>query len=144
MERMLQHKAIRHMSDVHKSILQSLAILLYRRPSAQQAAAVPYLDVVHAVAADKTTVTTTLCLLMRRGLVRLFVPPGGWTRYVALTEQGQEYVRFLAQGDRQPRVLGDRRDMGEHEEPERRQRIPARRPERQRSRRQRRDDRRPR
>lgn len=142
MERMLQRNAIRHMSGLQKAILQSLSTMLHPRQRAKKTVGVPYLDVVHAVAADKTTVTMNLCQLMRRGLVLLFVPPGGWTRYVALTEQGQEYVRFLDQAARQPKAKEAPRAMEEHEEPTRRQHASTRRRARSRERRQGRDDRR--
>jgi hypothetical protein len=79
---------------------------------------------------------------MRRGLVLLFLPPGGWTRLVALTEQGHECVRLLAVADRQPRVPRYPRELEPHYGLERRQRAPGRRRDRSREKRQRRDDRR--
>ena len=142
MERMLQHQAVRHLSELQKSILQALSAALRRRHRAEQPVGVPYLDVVHAVAADKATVTTTLCQLMRRGLVLIFLPPGGWTRLVALTEPGQECVRLLPSEDRQPRASRYPSDMAAYNGFERRQRAPLRRRDRGRERPQRKDERR--
>jgi hypothetical protein len=125
MDRMPQHNALRPMSGLQKAILQALFTLLHRRPPAPTVG-VPYLDVVHAVAADKSTVTMALRQLMRRGLVRLFVPPGGWSRHVGLTVPGQEYVRGLSQEAQPPRAKHAPGERAEPEEPERRQRAPVR------------------
>jgi hypothetical protein len=94
------------------------------------------------VTADKTAVTTTLCQLMRRGLVLISLPPGGWTRLVALTEQGQECVRLLPLEDRQPRGPRYPSDLAAHNGFERRQRVPVRRRDRSRDRLPKKDDRR--
>ena len=142
MERTPQSQAIRHLSELQKSILHSLSTALHRRHRVAKAMGVPYLDVVHAVAADKPAVTAALCQLMRRGLVLLFLPPGAWSRWVALTEQGQECVKSLVIGDRQPRAPRGTSDVAAHSGLERRQRSPVRYRDRQREKRQRKDDRR--
>jgi hypothetical protein len=139
---MLQPTSIRHLSSLQKAILQALSTVRHRRQPAETTAGVPYQDVVQAVAADKTTVTTSLRQLMRRGLVLIFVPPGAWTRWVALTAQGQEHVRFLARGAQQPSAQADTNGREEHAWGEKRQRLSTKRRDRSRSRRQSRDERR--
>jgi DNA-binding MarR family transcriptional regulator len=127
MEHRPQHQAIRRLSNLQQAILQSVSAHLQRRRRAGKAAVVPYQEIVQTVAADKSTVTTHLCQLLRQGLVQLVLPPGGWTRCVTLTEQGQDCVRRFSAEKRQPDVTPVVRASSAPARSEKRQRPPTRR-----------------
>jgi DNA-binding MarR family transcriptional regulator len=81
------------LSGLQLTILHSLYAALRRQSSAT--AGVPYSDLVRTLHADKTSITDGLRQLLRKGLVLLTLPRGGWTRHVMLTEQGKAYAKTL-------------------------------------------------
>jgi DNA-binding MarR family transcriptional regulator len=81
------------LSGLQLTILHSLRAAL--RHESDAAAGVPYSDLVRTLQADKTSVTDGIRQLLRKGLVLLTLPRGGWTRYVMLTEAGKAYAKTL-------------------------------------------------
>jgi hypothetical protein len=81
------------LSGLQLAILHALTAALRRHPKA--ADGIPYSDIVRAVHADKDSITLGLRQLMRKGLILLTLPRGGWTRQVTLTEQGKAYTKTL-------------------------------------------------
>ena len=81
------------LSGLQLTILHSLYAALRRQADAT--AGVPYSDLVRTLHADKISITDGIRQLLRKGLVLLTLPRGGWTRYVMLTEQGKAYAKTL-------------------------------------------------
>jgi DNA-binding MarR family transcriptional regulator len=81
------------LSSLQLAILHSL--YADRRRQSSTTAGIPYSDIVQALKADKPSVTAGLRQLMRKGLVLLTLPRGGWTRYVTLTEAGKACAKTL-------------------------------------------------
>ena len=81
------------LSGLQLTILHSLYAALRRQADAT--AGVPYADLVRTLHADKSSITDGIRQLLRKGLVLLTLPRGGWTRYVMLTEQGKAYAKTL-------------------------------------------------
>ena len=81
------------LSGLQLSILHLLYAALRRQ--AEATAGVPYSDLVRTLHADKSSITDGIRQLLRKGLVLLTLPRGGWTRYVMLTEQGKAYAKTL-------------------------------------------------
>jgi DNA-binding MarR family transcriptional regulator len=80
------------LSSLQLAILHSLYADRHRSSTTT---CIPYSDIVQALKADKPSITASLRQLMRKGLVLLTLPRGGWTRYVALTEEGKAYAKTL-------------------------------------------------
>ncbi len=91
------------LSGLQKSILQWLRSEQRRRHSTDNAMGIAYPELVRALDAGKAPVTTGLRQLMRRALVVVTLPRGGWTRYVHLTEEGETEAKALSQDERQQR-----------------------------------------
>ena len=81
------------LSGLQLAILHSLYAALRRQADAT--AGVPYSDLVRTLHTDKSSITDGIRQLLRKGLVLLTLPRGGWTRYVMLTEQGKAYAKTL-------------------------------------------------
>lgn len=122
----------RNLSNLQRTILQWLATDARSRHGVDDTGGVPYGDIVRAMTADKNSVTTTLRQLLRKGLVTIIVPPGGWTRCVLLTEQGRASVTALPKAEprRRFRLFAD--DVSESEPSAGRWRAAFRRRDRQR------------
>jgi len=103
--------AKRHLSDLQKTILQWLYTESRRRQRKGDTVSVSFPAVVEAVNTDKASVATGLRQLMRKGLVDVNLPRGAWSRYVELTEQGEEHAYTLVKAARPklPRPEPDRR-----------------------------------
>ena len=130
----------RHLSNLQRVILQWLSSDPRSRYGADATGGVPYVDIVRAMTADKSSVTTSLRQLMRQGLVVITVPPGGWTRCVFLTEQGRASVTVLAKAEQKRRFRLFANDLTESEPDEGRWRASFRRRDRQREARQHEDE----
>ncbi|MGQ4809138.1 hypothetical protein NKDENANG_02540 [Candidatus Entotheonellaceae bacterium PAL068K] len=128
MERRHQHPAKQYLSGLQQSLLQWLYTDLHQRYRTDgNIKGVPYPDILRAVTADKASVTTALRQLMRKGLVLITLPRGGWTRWVRLTEQGKAYANTLAITERQPSAMTHADDGSRGKEGKRNQRASARR-----------------
>ena len=92
--------AKRHLSDLQKTIMQWLYSERRRRQRKGDTDPVSFPAVVQAVNTDKASVATGLRQLMRKGLVDVTLPRGAWTRYVGLTEQGEEHAYTLVKASR--------------------------------------------
>jgi len=92
--------AKRHLSDLQKTIMQWLYSEKRRRQRQGDTVSVSFPAVVKAVNTDKASVATGLRQLMRKGLVDVTLPRGAWTRYVELTEQGEEHAYTLVKAAR--------------------------------------------
>ena len=130
----------RHLSNLQRTILQWLASDARSRYAADATGGVPYGDIVRAMTADKSSVTTNLRQLMRLGLVVITMAPGGWTRCVFLTEQGRASVTALAKAEQKRRFRLFADDLTESEPYEGRWRAPFRRRDRKRDARQQHED----
>jgi hypothetical protein len=95
--------AKRHLSELQKTIMQWLYTERRRRQRKGDPVPVSFSAVVEGVNTDKASVATGLRQLMRKGLVDVTLPRGAWTRYVELTEQGEEHASTLVKADR-PRL----------------------------------------
>jgi DNA-binding MarR family transcriptional regulator len=117
---------------LQRTILQWLASDARSRYGADETSGVPYGDIVRALTADKSSVTATLRQLLRKGLVVITIPPGGWTRCVFLTERGRASITALAKAapKRRFRLFAD--ESSEFEPSEGRWRVSFRRRDRQR------------
>ena len=129
-----------HLSNLQRTILQWLASDARSRYAADTTGGVPYGDIVRAMTADKSSVTTNLRQLMRLGLVVITMAPGGWTRCVFLTEQGRTSVTALAKVEQKRRFRLFTDDLTESEPYEGRWRASFRRRDRQREARQHEDE----
>jgi DNA-binding MarR family transcriptional regulator len=92
--------AKRHLSELQKTIMQWLYTERRRRQRKGDTVPVSFPAVVEGVNTDKASVVTGLRQLMRKGLVEVNLPRGAWTRYVELTEQGEEHASTLVQAAR--------------------------------------------
>jgi len=92
--------AKRHLSDLQKTILQWLYTESRRRQRKGDTVPVSFPAVVEAMNTDKASVATGLRQLMRKGLVDVNLPRGAWSRYVELTEQGEEHAYTLVKAAR--------------------------------------------
>ena len=95
-----------------------------------------------ALKADKSSITAGLRQLMRKGLVLLTLPRGGWTRYVALTEQGKAYAKTLPPPEQRYQPQIDAYEMAELARQERRWQASDTRRDRRRDKQQKRENRR--
>lgn len=103
--------AKRHLSELQKTIMQWLYTERRRRQRQGDTVPVSFPAVVEGVNTDKASVVTGLRQLMRKGLVEVNLPRGAWTRYVELTEQGEEHASTLVKATRPklPQPEPDRR-----------------------------------
>jgi hypothetical protein len=103
--------AKRHLSELQKTIMQWLYTERRRRQRKGDTVPVSFPAVVEGVKTDKASVATGLRQLMRKGLVEVNLPRGAWTRYVELTEQGEEHAYTLVKAARPklPQPEPDRR-----------------------------------
>jgi hypothetical protein len=92
--------AKRHLSELQKTIMQRLYTESRRRQRQGHSVTMSFPAVVEAVNTDKVSVATALRQLMRKRLVDVTLPRGAWTRYVGLTEQGEEHAYTLVKASR--------------------------------------------
>jgi DNA-binding MarR family transcriptional regulator len=128
------------LSSLQLAILRSLYADRRRRSSTT--AGIPYSDIVQALKADKPSITAGLRQLMRKGLVLLTLPRGGWTRYVALTEQGEAYAKTLPPPEQRYQPQIDAYEMAELARQEKRWQASDTRRDRRRDKQQKRENRR--
>lgn len=121
-----------NLSALQKSILQWLHTNDQRRQATEETSLVPYTEIVQAVPADKTAVTSALRQLMRKGLLLITLPRGGRIRGVALTEDGKSFVKALTSDKRKSGVKSYVDDFTRLVWEEKRQRLAAKRRDRQR------------
>jgi DNA-binding MarR family transcriptional regulator len=117
----LPRTAKRHLSELQKMIMQWLYTERRRRQHKGDAVPVSFPAVVKAVNTDKASVATGLRQLMRKGLVEVTLPRGAWTRYVELTEQGEEHASTLVNAAR-PKVSQPELDRRHRQRREKRHR----------------------
>lgn len=129
---MVRPASKRNLNTLQKSILQWLYTNDQRRRTVDGTSAVPYIDIVQAVPADKAEVTSTLRQLMRKGLLLITLPRGARTRGVALTEDGKEWVKSFTADKRKSSARGYIDDFTRLLWEEKRQRLAAKRRDRQR------------
>jgi DNA-binding MarR family transcriptional regulator len=104
------------LSGLQLTILHSLYTALRRQADAT--AGVPYSDLVRTLHTDKSSITDGIRQLLRKGLVLLTLPRGGWTRYVMLTEQGKAYAKTLPSTEPRQHTKADAygiTDLARHE-----------------------------
>ena len=129
---MLRPVSKRNLNALQKSILQWLYTNDRHRQTVGEVPAVPYTDIVRAVPADKAEVTASLRQLMRKGLLLITLPRGERTRGVALTEDGKEWVKSSTADKRKSSTRGYLDDFTRLVWEEKRQRLAAKRRDRQR------------
>jgi hypothetical protein len=84
------------LSPLQQSILHWLRNELRRRQRVGDPGHVPYPDLVRAMNADKASITKEVRHLLHKDLLGMTLPPGGWVRYIGLTERGEAQARRLA------------------------------------------------
>jgi DNA-binding MarR family transcriptional regulator len=120
-----------NLSGLQKSILQWLYTHEQRYRAAGETSPVPpYTDIVRAVPADKAEVTSTLRQLVRKGLLLITLPRGGRTRGVVLTEDGRALVKALTADKRKSGLKSYVDDFTRLVWEEKRQRLAAKRRDR--------------
>ena len=91
------------LSSLQQSILHWLRNELRRRQRAGDAGMVPYPELVRALTADKASITSEVRHLLRKGLLGITLPTGGWVRYVMLTDKGEAHAKILSGNVQQAR-----------------------------------------
>jgi hypothetical protein len=84
-----------HLSHLQKSVLHWLRTELRHRRRAGDHGGVPYPELVRGLDTDKTSLATSLRQLLKKELVTMTLPRGGWAWHVALTKQGEEHAQGL-------------------------------------------------
>ena len=102
-ERPPKREASLRLSSLQQSILHWLQQELRRRQRAGDAGMVPYPDLVNALTADKASITSEVRHLLRKGLLSVILPTGGWVRYVMLTDKGAAQAKSLSGSGQQTR-----------------------------------------
>jgi hypothetical protein len=102
-ERPPKREAALRLSSLQQSILHWLQQELRRRQRAGDAGMVPYPDLVRALTADKASITSEVRYLLRKGLLGVTLPAGGWVRYIMLTDKGAAQAKILSVSGQQAR-----------------------------------------
>src|SRR5713101_6645800 len=95
-ERSPQREASLRLSPLQQSILHWLRNELRRRQRAGDAGMVPYPDLVRALHADKASITSEVRHLLKKDLLGVTLPAGGWVRYIMLTDKGEAHAKTLS------------------------------------------------
>ncbi len=95
-ERPPKREASLRLSPLQQSILHWLRNELRRRQRAGDAGMVPYPDLVHALNADKASITSEVRHLLKKDLLGVTLPAGGWVRYIMLTDKGEAHAKTLS------------------------------------------------
>ena len=119
-EREPQRLARRHLSDLQQRMVQWIQDDLRRRQKLGEDG-VPFPELLLGMATDKASVLASLRQLMRKGMVTVELPRGGWTRMVGLTELGTAQAHRLTHQARTPEEPKKRR-RAEKRERDRRKR----------------------
>lgn len=102
-ERPPKRETALRLSPLQQSILHWLRHELRRRQRAGGPGMVPYPDLVRALDADKANITSEVRHLLKKGLLTVTLPSGGWVRYVVLTDKGDTHAKSLSGNGQQVR-----------------------------------------
>jgi len=91
-----QRQTSLRLSPLQQAILHWLGHELRRRQRAGDAGSVPYPELVRAIDADKASITSEVRHLLKKDLLGMSLPSGGWVRYIVLTDKGEAYAKTLS------------------------------------------------
>ncbi len=89
-------QATPHFSHLQKAILRWLYREGQRRQRSDETTTVAFAILVNGLKAEKTEIVMSLRRLMKKAFLEVTLPRGAWTRYVSLTDKGEQYAKMLS------------------------------------------------